>query len=66
MKNTKRIIILAVIMSMISTAAVPTFAAEKVNLKMRQLGPYFKNHHNVIDWGEYDGNITVFRSEERL
>lgn len=61
MKNTKRIIILAVIMSMISTAAVPTFAAEKVNLKMRQLGPYFKNHHNVIDWGEYDGNITVFQ-----
>lgn len=61
MRKTERIIIFTVIMSMLLATTVPAFAAKKVNIKMRQLGSYFKNHHNVIDWGEYDGNITVFQ-----
>ncbi len=61
MRSIKKVISLLIIMSMMLSMAAPAFAAEKVVLKMRQLGPYFKNHYNVVDWGAYDGNITVFQ-----
>lgn len=61
MKKFKKIIALMLAMCMVFTSAASAFATERVQINMRQLGSYFKNHHNVIGWGAYDGTITVFQ-----
>ena len=52
--------IIFMIFCMIFTMAAPAFAAENVTLSLRPLSSYYKVHHNVIDWGAYDGGTTVF------
>ncbi len=51
--------IIFMIFCMIFTMAAPAFAAENVTLSLRPLSSYYKVHHNVIDWGAYDGGTTV-------